>query len=319
MDQTAVSLLRRLAAAGSALAVDELTNELNTTGDHLTSLVRDLNRLGLQIENKQSSLRLMNWPERLIPEAIAAQLPENCPFASHISVYAQTSSSNDIALECGNNGGKHGEVVFALSQTAGRGRLQRSWHSAEPDGLWFSILLRPQIEPKLWARLGIATGIGIAQAAGTLCGRECLVKWPNDVLVGGRKLAGILLESKLAGQQSFLVVGVGINVNTTKFPEELQHLATSLKITNARNYNMCATAAKVLEAIWHELEAATATATLQQKFSALSYLDGHTVTVTSGPTELRGVAEGIDASGALRLRQADGSLITITAGDATLK
>ncbi len=317
MNHAAVSLLRRLGQSEATLTLDELANQLCAGTEQITSLLTELKTHGFKIAESQNGCRLIAWPESLIPEAIAAQLPESSTFAKSIRVYRETTSSNDLALDLGAHGGQHGEVIFALSQPAGRGRLQRQWHSPA-DGLWFSVLLRPELEFHHWPRLGIATGIGIARAASLLTHRHCQVKWPNDVILGSRKLAGVLLESRIGHPHNYLVIGIGININNRKFPPELQRQATSLKLESGRHYNLSTTAATLLDQLGLALQQAASAATLQHAFDELSWLHGQTVTIINGNRELTGVAQGIDASGALLLRQYDNSVVPVTCGDATV-
>ena len=135
----------------------------------------------------------------------------------------ETGSTNDEARKLGKAGASEGTVVIAERQTEGRGRRGASWICAAGDALAFSVLLRPQEPKPLWPRLALAAGLAVTEALDVF-GVDAGVKWPNDVWVGGRKICGILIEA----DEDFVVIGIGINVNTSLFPKDLVDIATSL-------------------------------------------------------------------------------------------
>lgn len=143
----------------------------------------------------------------------------------------EVDSTNSYARALAEAGAPDGTVVVAERQTAGRGRLGREWHSSGDFGLWFSLLLRPEFEPQFAGMLGIAAGVAVVQSMRSLVGARAVLKWPNDVLIDGRKVCGILSEGRTVGQKlEWAVIGVGINVTAPEggFPPELENVATSL-------------------------------------------------------------------------------------------
>lgn len=160
----------------------------------------------------------MNPPDE---EFADAGFPD--PF--HLKVLDEAGSTNDELRKLAAAGAPHGLVVQALRQTAGRGRRGAVWFSEEGASLAFSILVRPQESKALWPRLALATGLAVAEAVESF-GPVAAIKWPNDVWVGRRKIAGILVE---AGDD-YAIVGIGLNVNTRDFPEEVAEIATSLRV-----------------------------------------------------------------------------------------
>ncbi len=143
----------------------------------------------------------------------------------------ETASTNDDALSAAKSGIPHGALFGAETQSRGRGRRGSSWLSTPGAGLWFSVLLRPELPPEVVPGLALAAGLAVRAAVASRVTATTLVKWPNDVLAGGRKLCGILVESQFSGARvAHVVVGVGINVTQAAFPEELSATATSLSL-----------------------------------------------------------------------------------------
>jgi BirA family biotin operon repressor/biotin-[acetyl-CoA-carboxylase] ligase len=138
-----------------------------------------------------------------------------------------------------------GTAVIAASQSAGRGRSGRSFLSPE-GGLYLSVLLRPAVEPERLPTLTPLAAVAVCRALEALCGVRCGIKWPNDVLLGGKKICGILVESVLGGKRPCVIVGIGVNANTTSFPEELRAVAGSIAAETGRSCDLHALAAELL-------------------------------------------------------------------------
>lgn len=158
--------------------------------------------------------------------AVAADFPE--PF--RLLIRETVESTNDEVRILAQAGAADGLVILCEQQTAGRGRRGAAWFSPAGESLAFSILVRPQEPKALWPRMALAAGLAVAEAVEAF-GPQAAIKWPNDVWIGQRKVAGILVE---AGSD-FAVVGVGLNVNTDRFPPEIAEIATSLKIETSQN------------------------------------------------------------------------------------
>lgn len=230
--------------------------------------------------------------------AAAADFPD--PF--RILFRESVESTNDEVRTLAQAGAPDGLVVLAERQTAGRGRRGAAWFSPTGESLAFSILLRPEEPKALWPRLALAAGLAVAEAVES-CGAEAGIKWPNDVWIDQRKVAGILVE---AGSD-FAVVGIGLNVNTTEFPPEVSEIATSLKIKTSRNFSR----AEVLAAIIHKFSLRRRQ--IDQDFEALisavrlrCVLTGKRVTLMTANGPRTGIVEGIAAGGELLLRTVDG-------------
>jgi BirA family biotin operon repressor/biotin-[acetyl-CoA-carboxylase] ligase len=149
-----------------------------------------------------------------------------------VLVFEETNSTNDLAARAGRDGAGEGLVIFAETQTAGRGRLGRKWISRPHQGLLFSVLLRPRAPQDQWATLTFCAALAVAEAAEELTQCAAAIKWPNDVLIQGRKVSGILLETHQSPAPGFVVMGIGVNVlqSAADFPPELRSLAGSLSM-----------------------------------------------------------------------------------------
>lgn len=235
---------------------------------------------------------------------------------------AQTTSTNAHVAEAAHRGAAEGLVVAAEYQSRGRGRLDRGWESPPGAGLTFSVLLRPQqVASNRWPWLPLLTGVAVAEATTRLAAVEAGLKWPNDVLVGGRKLAGILLERVGGSSAPAAVVGVGLNVTTTA--EELaEPTATSLLLEGATTYDREA----VLRAVLHTLEALYTrwrsvggdpdASGLRTAYESRSVTLGREVRVElPGRTWLTGTADTVDDAGRLVVRDSTGRDTAVAAGD----
>ena len=240
------------------------------------------------------------------------------------SVFERTTSTNDVIEKLARDGVKEGVVVFAESQTLGRGRLGRKWISPERKGLWFSILLRPDLRPQETTQLTVASATALRRAIQSETGLKPEIKWPNDILVGGKKVAGILTElSAELDRVKHVILGIGVDVNlgANEFPAELRRLATSLKIESGRAISRPELAAAVLRELdfdYARICAGKFTA-VADEWQAHCATIGREVTIQIGGRRIRGRAESLDDDGALLVRTEHGHLERITGGDVTME
>jgi BirA family transcriptional regulator, biotin operon repressor / biotin---[acetyl-CoA-carboxylase] ligase len=249
-------------------------------------------------------------------------------FAGQMQRLRSVGSTNVLALEAAQAGAPHGCVWVADEQTAGRGRGGHGWHSVAGDGLYVSVLLRPQMAllDALW--LSLATGLTVQAAITTITGLAVDIRWPNDILLGGRKCGGVLVETSVAASQSdapamlrYAVIGVGINVNHESFPAELEDIATSLRRESGKTSAREDVLVEFLRALEKEiglLEAElrgrhTGPGLLQRFGEASSWVRGKHVLVDEGGG-YTGVTDGLDMRGFLRVAGDDGVLRTVLSG-----
>jgi BirA family biotin operon repressor/biotin-[acetyl-CoA-carboxylase] ligase len=237
--------------------------------------------------------------------------------------FETVGSTNTEATEWARDGAAEGSVVVTEYQSAGRGRHGRTWDAQKGQNLMFSMVLRPELEADRLGLITVAASVAVAEAIDAFVSpHRATLKWPNDVLLEGRKTCGMLLESSLSGQQAaeVVVLGVGLNVNQTAFPEALADTATSLRLTTGRPVPRATLFARLLRQLEDRYDAvqagddAAVRDAFHDRFDALHEQVSFRVPGT-GRT-IAGTVQGITETGALRLRTPDGPEI-IHAGDVT--
>ena len=210
----------------------KIAAEIGTSRSEVWRLIQQLRRLGVDVAGHPASgYRLRAVPDLLLPEMVVP-LVKGTIFAKQIHHYYKIGSTNTEAMRAAAEGAPEGSVLLAEEQLAGRGRGAHTWHSARSAGFYCSVVLRPAMPPSEALIFSLAAGLAMRSAVLEIAPQlEPDLKWPNDLLLSGKKFCGILTEMNAeATQVRYLVVGVGINVNQAKFPAELRELATSLRI-----------------------------------------------------------------------------------------
>ena len=236
----------------------------------------------------------------------------------------EVGSTNDLAKELAGYGAVEGTVVVAEKQTAGRGRLSRGWVSPK-GGLWFSVVLRPELKPAEAVGLVFVAGLAVAEVLHELYAVKAETKWPNDVLVKGRKVCGILTEMNTTGEKvNYVTVGIGVNANfdvEKAFPEELRANATSLENELGRKVRLEELFKALLEKLEniYELFLKEGFAPVLGKWKKYAGFLGCQVEVTSETEKLVGLALDVANDGALVVRLEDGTVKRVFVGNATLR
>jgi BirA family biotin operon repressor/biotin-[acetyl-CoA-carboxylase] ligase len=235
------------------------------------------------------------------------------------SYYEHIPSTQDAARQEAEQGAPEGTTILADQQTAGRGRLGRQWVSPPGANLYFSVVLRPAAEHL--RKLGMIWPMAICQAVGEVTGLSARVKWPNDVLVGPRKLAGVLIDSEFSGARvDYAIVGIGLNVNfDISAHEEIQDIATSISAELGREVAREELLATVLNRFEELYEAARRGQPVHLGWKAHLDILGRPIRVKYREGVEVGVAEDVEPDGTLVLRRRDGSHVRIEAGEVTLK
>src|SRR6266700_3606798 len=224
-------ILSALRANSDGVSGAELAEQLGVSRAAIWARIEELRKLGYEIEaSPHLGYRLLSVPDVLHADDLLSSLKTKV-IGRDIRVFEETTSTNDVVERLARDGVKEGVVVFAESQTKGRGRLGRKWMSPARRGLWFSILLRPDLRPQETTQLTVASATALRRAIQAHTGLKPEIKWPNDLLVCGKKVAGILTE--LHGELDhvkYVIVGIGVNVNLSPgdFPPEVRKAATSI-------------------------------------------------------------------------------------------
>lgn len=262
----------------------------------------------------------MRW-DRLSAERIRLGL-ETEFVGRNIYYWPQLASTNDEARRLARAGAPEGTLVLTDYQTAGRGRLDRRWEAPPGTSLLLSLVFRPLLTPVQVQQLTMVCGLAVAEAIELVTGLQVGLKWPNDIMVGGAKVGGVLTEIELiANRLDFVVVGLGLNVNLdpAQLPADLLVSATSLAHELGRDVARLPLLWVLLRSVEKRYVALSAGHSPQGEWVERLVTLGQPVAVTASGSTLEGVAEGVDANGALLLRLDDGRLQTIMAGDVTLR
>ena len=265
----------------------------------------------------------MSWDPSITPASLEQRL-SGCALARHIHVFDSVDSTNAVCAALAADGAEQGTVVLADEQTAGRGRLGRTWHSPAGTGLWFSVLLTPPAAPEAGWAATVCASLGVLRGMLVASGIHPQIMWPNDLLVGGRKVCGILAEAKPPRPDGTLpiVVGIGMNVNQAAddFPEEFRSRATSLSVVRGAPVDRLALLDATLRGMAeaYAIAGRDGLAPLLQPWRMHSAMLEHAVRVDLGSRVLEGVVADVRESGALVVRLADGTREEVLAGDVTL-
>jgi BirA family biotin operon repressor/biotin-[acetyl-CoA-carboxylase] ligase len=240
-------------------------------------------------------------------------------FGKHIHHFFKTDSTNRVALELGHAGEPEGTVVLAEEQTAGRGRAGRAWLSERAAGIYVTLLLRPRLAPVQAPLLTMMAGLSVHGAAEAVTGLNVDLKWPNDLLIGGKKAGGILTEMHAEPTQvRFVIVGIGLNVNQEKFPGELASIATSLRMESGKRQSRMELLVRLLrefESDYNRFLREGVSGVVERFEMVSSYARGKRVRVSNGSESYVGTTAGLGPEGLLQVEREDGRLMTVIAGD----
>jgi BirA family biotin operon repressor/biotin-[acetyl-CoA-carboxylase] ligase len=289
----------------------KIGEEIGTGRSEVWRLIQQLRALGVEVDGHPATgYRLRSVPDLLLPDVVAP-LVKGTLF-SQIHHYYKIGSTNEAAMEAAAAGAPEGSVFLAEEQTAGRGRGGNQWHSARSSGIYCSVVLRPNLPPSEALVLSMAAGLAVQSAIRAIDTRLSPdLKWPNDVLLDGKKFCGILTEMNAeATRVRHVVIGIGINVNQRKFPDDVRETATSLLLVSGSEWSRVELTAALLKSLDREyrevLEEPAAHDSILRRFSASSsYVRGRRVRIEENGG-FEGVTEGLDARGFLRVRTAHG-------------
>jgi BirA family biotin operon repressor/biotin-[acetyl-CoA-carboxylase] ligase len=296
----------------------KIAAELGASRSEIWRLIRQLRANGVAIAGHPSiGYQLEAMPDLLLPD-ILEPLVAGTMFSGQVRHYFRTGSTNVLALEAGTAGATEGTVFLAEEQTSGRGRGGHSWHSARADGIYCSVLLRPNLPPTQVLLLSLAAGLAVRSAVLEVSGLEADLKWPNDLLLGNKKFCGILTEMHSeATRVRHAVVGVGLNVNQKSFPQEIRDQATSLYLESRTTCSRVELVGALLKSLDREYRALMtgpeARESILHRFQEdSSWTNGCAVRIEDDES-FSGITEGLDLQGFLQVRTTQG-LRTIVSG-----
>ncbi|TCD48142.1 biotin--[acetyl-CoA-carboxylase] ligase [Chlorobium sp. N1] len=324
MHDISLSILRRLAASGSFLSGAELSMEFGMTRSAVWKHIRQLRSAGYGVEARTGlGYRLSSMADRPLDVEVEQHLA-TALFGRRLYWHPSLGSTNTEARAMAAEGAAEGAVVVADLQTAGRGRLGRSWDSPSGVNLYFSLVLRPLLPPGRIPQLTLLLAEAVRRAiSGLGHGLRPSVKWPNDIFAEGRKLSGILCEMQSeADRAHFVVAGIGINVNQPSFEGELSGTATSLLLETGVPVSRPALLASVLnhfEPLYRRWHDEPDLGFVLGELEAHAFLRGRRVVVDRMRGVLEGTVTGIAPTGELIITDSDGTLHRVASGEARLR
>lgn len=330
MNPSTARVLALLRGTARATSGEALSSALGVTRAQIWKHIESLRRLGYAIDGEPGDgYRLRGAPDRLYPEEIANGLATGW-IAREVEHFEETDSTNRVATERALAGVAAGYAVVAEAQTAGRGRLGRRFYSPAHSNLYTSIVLRPEVDlataPTLIPTAAIAVADAISEELGD--DRAVEIKWPNDVLIGGLKTSGILMELQAeATRVGHAILGIGVNLNVDRetFPDDFRSLATSLHSHSGRRIDRIRFAQRLYSILERRLDehARGGFAALRSRYEEYFAMVGRRVRVLDGRSDgsgdaVAGTVVGIDDEGALWIERANGGRTRVIAGDVTL-
>ncbi|MEI7808156.1 MAG: biotin--[acetyl-CoA-carboxylase] ligase [Verrucomicrobiota bacterium] len=322
---TDAKILSALRANPDGVSGAQLADQLAISRAAIWARMDELRKVGYDIEaSPHFGYKLVSSPDALHADDLLARLGKTKVIGRDIQVFEQTTSTNDVVEKLARDGVREGAVVFAESQTKGRGRLGRKWSSPTRKGLWFSVLLRPGLPPQEATQLTVISATALRRAIKTVTGLSAEIKWPNDLLLNGKKVAGILTEmSAEVDRVRHIIIGIGLDVNqhANEFPAELRGGATSLKIEAGGEISRAELATEILRELDtdYALIGAGKFPEVADEWEAACVTIVKNVAVHVGDRKFRGRAESLDDDGALLIRTEHGHLERIIGGDVILE
>lgn len=320
-DAQILTILRTDAVDG--IAAGDLARRTGLSESALHTRIEDLRALGYDIaKTPHQGYQLRSSPDALHADDLFSRLRHTRVIGRDVRVFQETTSTNDIVEKLARDGVREGVAVFAEAQTKGRGRMGRTWISPAGQGLWFSVLLRPNITPQATTQLTVISATATARAIREETGLPVQIKWPNDILVNGRKVVGILTEMSAEGDAvRHVTLGIGVDVNIREFPSFLRDVATSLAIERGAKVDRPALAAAILRHLDHDYARICSGdfAGVAEEWEEQCITLGRRVRIHVGERVITGRAEALDRSGALLIRSDHGHQERILGGDVILE
>ena len=315
-------ILDILLNADDFISGQEISEKLGVSRQAVWKSINALKEKGYEIQSVTNrGYRLVSSPNYLNESSLKSLL-HNKIIGKNLIVLDSVNSTNDYLKKLGNEGCENGTVVAAREQTRGKGRLGRTWQSKKDDGIAFSVLLRPNVAPSEVSAITPLAGLAVCKAIREYTKLDCVIKWPNDIIVGRKKLVGILTEmSAEFDAVEYVITGIGINVDHTSFPEEIAFKATSLLLETGRHIDKNEFLACVLEHLENEFvkNNLELTPTALSEYTDLCATVGRSVTFQRGTRRISGMAVCVSEHGELKVMMSDGTICLVNSGEVTVQ
>lgn len=310
-----------LDANGEAVSGQQLADRLGVSRTAIWKHMQALQEQGFAFETvKKKGYVLKGTPNVLTEQEIQSHL-ETKRFGRTMHVYDVVDSTQVIAQELARNGAPDGTIVVAEQQNAGKGRMARPWESKKGKGIWMTVIIRPDVPPHMAAQFTLVTAVAVTNAMKSMFKNfKPQIKWPNDLLINGKKCTGILTEMQAETDRvQALLIGIGINANhkTEDFSDDIQSIATSLAIEEGEQIDRAALIATILYYLEHYTDRYVkhGFGLIKELWEEDSCTIGQRIEVTTLRDKFEGVATGINNDGVLQLKLDDGSTHAVYSGD----
>lgn len=316
-------ILRALRDTEGYVSGQELCGKLGVSRTAVWKNIRSLQDEGYEIEAVTNrGYRLCGVPDTIAGEEVGSRLHTQ-RMGREIRYFSRIDSTNQYAKRIAEEGAADGTLIIADEQTAGKGRSGRTWVTPPGQAIAFTLLLRPKLPVNRISMVTLVMGLAVAKAVNTLYGAGAGIKWPNDVVTGGKKLCGILTEMSAEIEHvHYIVIGVGINANLTSFPPEIRDIATSLRLELGHEISRAQLIAQVMEEFEHlygQFETDGDLRSLTEAYNALCLNAGSGVRVLDPAGAYTGTSRGINTLGELLVETGDGETRHVYAGEVSVR
>ena len=322
-------ILTCLRSSEDYVSGQQLCDRLGVSRTAVWKVINQLKEEGYRIESVPSrGYRLVESPADVYSESEIVSRLRTKWAGQRLIFFESTGSTNPDAKRFAEEGAPHGTTVAADRQTAGRGRRGRMWESPAGRSIYFTIIIRPSFVPDKASMITLVMALSVAEAIHEMTGLDTGIKWPNDIVVNGKKVVGILTEMSMTPEMNeiqFLVAGVGVNVNqesTEEFPEEIRQTATSLKIESGRQFDRAWLLARILaqfEADYETFERGLTLSALRDRYEARLIGRNAAVRVLDPAGEYTGISRGITDTGELIVEKETGETVLVYAGEVSVR
>lgn len=316
-------ILRYLKEADGYISGQELCGKFNVSRTAVWKVIKQLEAEGYEIEAvRNRGYRLRTSGDILSAAELLSGMKGKWA-GRNILYFDEVDSTNTAAKRAAEDGAAHGTLTVAERQTGGKGRRGRSWESPRGTGIWMSLILRPKMPPVHASMLTLTAALAVADGIESQTGCGAWIKWPNDIVINGKKICGILTEMSADPDCiNYVVVGMGINVNTEEFPEGIRETASSIYLENGKKLKRSALVSAVMEAFEARYETFMETADmsgLMETYNRRLANCGRSVRVLAPSGEYSGTALGIDRGGELLVKTEDGNVQRVISGEVSVR
>lgn len=316
-------ILAALGQADDYVSGQELCGMLHVSRTAVWKVINQLKEDGYEIESvPRRGYRIHSRPDRISAEEVKSRLDTNW-IGGDIRFYETIDSTNNEARRLAEQGASCGTLVLAEKQQSGKGRRGRSWMTQSGSAIAMSLVLRPKLPPTCASMVTLVMGLAVAKACQEYCGVDAKIKWPNDIVVEGKKICGILTEmSSEIDYINYVVIGTGINTKVEQFPPELVQTAASLHQIMGRQADragLIAACMQKFEQYYEKFEIQQDLSLLMEEYNMLLAGKNGEVRVLEPGNEYRGISEGINSLGELQVRKEDGTVESVYAGEVSVR